>query len=92
MAQAIITVFGGTGFLLFFLSIFSGITVLLMKITLNQSMTRNPLLLLTVMFIVLSVLFIQIGILAEILIRIYHESQGKPPYSVLETINIRRMR
>ncbi|OHD67177.1 MAG: glycosyl transferase [Spirochaetes bacterium RBG_16_49_21] len=87
-----IYVFGGTGFLLFFLSIFSGITVLLMKITLNQSMTRNPLLLLTVMFIVLSVLFIQIGILAEILIRIYHESQGKPPYSVLETINIRRMR
>jgi glycosyltransferase involved in cell wall biosynthesis len=87
-----IYVFGGTGFLLFVLSIISGITVILMKITLNRSMTRNPLLLLTVMFVVLSVLFIQIGILAEILIRIYHESQGKPPYSILETKNIKPLR
>jgi glycosyltransferase involved in cell wall biosynthesis len=87
-----IYVFGGTGFLLFVLSIISGTTVILMKIIINQSMTRNPLLLLTVLFIVLSVLFIQIGILAEILIRIYHESQGKTSYSILETKNIKSSR
>jgi hypothetical protein len=53
-------------------------------------MTRNPLLILTVMLIILSVLFIQIGILAEILIRIYHESQGKQPYSVLDIVNVKK--
>jgi glycosyltransferase involved in cell wall biosynthesis len=85
-----IYVFGGTGVFLFVMSLVSGAAVILMKIFLYQSMTRNPLLLLTVLLIVLSVLFIQIGILAEILIRIYHESQGKQPYSVLETVNIRK--
>ncbi len=85
-----IYVFGGTGFLLFFFGIITFTAVILMKVLLHQSMTRNPLLLLTVLLIVLSVLFIQIGILAEILIRIYHESQGKQPYRVMETRNIRK--
>jgi hypothetical protein len=53
-------------------------------------MSRNPLLLLTVLLVVLGVLFIQIGILAEILIRIYHESQDKQPYSILDTVNLDR--
>jgi hypothetical protein len=34
---------------------------------------------------------IMLGILAEIHIRIYHESQDKPPYSVRETVNISKM-
>jgi glycosyltransferase involved in cell wall biosynthesis len=82
--------FGGTGFFLFILSLLSGLAVILMKIFFYQSMTRNPLLILTVMLIILSVLFIQIGILAEILIRIYHESQGKQPYSVLDIVNVKK--
>ncbi len=85
-----IYVFGGTGFLLFLFGIFSFAIVIVMKILLNHSMTRNPLLLLTVLLVVLGVLFIQIGILAEILIRIYHESQGKQPYRVMETVNMRK--
>ncbi|MBN2158467.1 MAG: glycosyltransferase [Spirochaetes bacterium] len=85
-----IYVFGGTGLLLLMLGGMSGIAVIVMKIVLHQSMNRNPLLILTVMLAILSVLFIQIGILAEILIRIYHESQNKQPYSVLETMNIKK--
>jgi glycosyltransferase involved in cell wall biosynthesis len=85
-----IYVFGGTGFLLFLMSIISGVIVIMMKILLDRSMSRNPLLILTVMLVILSVLFIQIGILAEILIRIYHESQGKQPYRIMKTINIRQ--
>ncbi len=83
-----IYVFGGTGLLLFLLSLISGATVVAMKILIDRSMSRNPLLILTVMLIILSVLFIQIGILAEILIRIYHESQNKQPYSIKEKKNI----
>ncbi|MBN1534770.1 MAG: glycosyltransferase family 2 protein [Spirochaetes bacterium] len=85
-----IYVFGGTGFILLFFSGLSGIAVILMKFLLGQSMIRNPLLLLTVMLIILSVLFVQIGILAEIMIRIYHEAQDMSPYRVLETVNIRK--
>lgn len=83
-----IYVFGGTGILMFIGSMLSGGLMLGMKFILGLSMIRNPLLLLTVLFIILSVLFIQIGILAEILIRIYHESKGMSPYRVLETKNI----
>jgi glycosyltransferase involved in cell wall biosynthesis len=85
-----IYVFGGTGFFMLVMSVFSLAAVILMKIYLRQNMTGNPLLLLTVLLIVLSVLFIQIGILAEILIRIYHESQDKQPYNILDTVNIRK--
>jgi hypothetical protein len=42
----------------------------------------------TVMLVILGVLFIQMGIIAEIMIRIYHESQKMPPYRIRETINI----
>lgn len=83
-----IYIFGGTGGFLIFLSFLSGTAVVAMKVLLNHSMVRNPLLLLTVMFIILGILFIQIGILAEILIRIYHESRHTPPYRTRETVNI----
>lgn len=83
-----IYVFGGTGFLLLFLAGLSGAVVILMKIILNQSMIRNPLLLLTVMFIILSVMFILLGILAELLIRIYHETRQEKQYKIRDTINL----
>lgn len=83
-----IYVFGGTGFVVLLFGFLSGIAVILMKIFLNQSMTRNPLLLLTVMLIIIGVLFIQMGVMAEIMIRTYHESQKMPPYRVRETINL----
>jgi len=50
-------------------------------------MIRNPLLLLTVMFIILSAMFIMLGLLAEISIRTYHESQSMSPYRVRKKVN-----
>lgn len=82
-----IYIFGGSGFILFLLSIFSGGAVLYMKIAWNHSMVRNPLLLLTVMFIILSILFVLLGIIAEILIRIYHASHDMPPYHIRQMVN-----
>jgi glycosyltransferase involved in cell wall biosynthesis len=84
-----IYIFGGTGFFLFAMSLISGVAVVLMKIFLHMSMVRNPLLQLTVLLIILSVLFVMLGILAEISIRTYHESQDKPPYQVKEKVNFR---
>ncbi|HDP80222.1 MAG TPA: glycosyltransferase [Spirochaetes bacterium] len=83
-----IYIFGGIGGLLFLGSLLSGVIVIFMKIYLRHSMIRNPLLLFTVMLIILSVMFILLGILAELLIRVYHESQGKPPYIIREKTNL----
>lgn len=81
--------FGGAGVILFIASMVSGTAVVLMKIFQDHSMIRNPLLLLTVMLIIISVMFILLGILAEILIRIYHETHNQRPYTVKGLINIK---
>jgi len=83
-----IYVFGGTGLVSLVLAVFSGSAVIVMKILKYVNMTRNPLFMLTILLIIIGVLFIQMGILAEIMIRIYHESKDMPPYKVKETINI----
>lgn len=82
-----IYVFGGNGLILFLLSLVSGTAVILMKLLNNHSMTRNPLLLLTILLIILSMMFISLGIMAELLIRIYHETGDKKPYTVKKTFN-----
>jgi glycosyltransferase involved in cell wall biosynthesis len=46
----------------------------------------NPLLLLSVLLLIVGVQFILMGLLAELSIRTYHESQDKPTYVVREVI------
>ncbi len=87
-----IYIFGGTGFVLMLGGFASGVSVVLMKILNNASMIRNPLFHLTILCIILSILFIQIGILAEIMIRVYHESQNMSPYKIKEAINIKEIK
>jgi glycosyltransferase involved in cell wall biosynthesis len=84
-----IYLFGGTGFILFLLSLFSSLGLIIMKIFYNTDMTGNPLLYLTILLIILTILFIQIGILAEIMIRVYHEAKNTTPYHVKETVNFK---
>jgi glycosyltransferase involved in cell wall biosynthesis len=83
-----IYIFGGTGFISFLLSFGFGAATIIMKILEYQNITRNPFFMMTIMFFIIGVLFIQMGILAEIMIRIYHETKKMPPYKVKETINI----
>jgi glycosyltransferase involved in cell wall biosynthesis len=83
-----IYVFGGTGLITFILACISGISVIVMKYTLKMNMTRNPLIILTLMLIIITIHFIQMAVLAEIMIRTYHESQKMPPYRVKNTINM----
>ena len=83
-----IYIFGGLGLLLMFCGVGCGVAVIAMKYTTGMNMTGNPLLSLTVILLIIGVLFIQMGILAELLIRIYHESKRTPPYHVKETINL----
>ena len=47
---------------------------------------NNPLLLLSVVLVIVGVQFILMGLLAELAIRTYHESQARPTYVVREVI------
>jgi glycosyltransferase involved in cell wall biosynthesis len=47
---------------------------------------ERPLLMLAVLLVILGVQFLVMGLLAELIVRTYHESQQKPIYSVRETL------
>lgn len=47
----------------------------------------RPLLMLSVLLIILGVQFLVMGLLAELVVRTYHESQNKPVYHVKEILN-----
>ncbi|MHC4926732.1 MAG: hypothetical protein ACYTER_05275 [Planctomycetota bacterium] len=47
-------------------------------------MNRNPLLIISMMLMMASIQFVLMGLLAEILVRTYHESQDRATY-VIET-------
>jgi glycosyltransferase involved in cell wall biosynthesis len=74
--------FGAVAAILMGLAGLSGLHVVYFKLFYNHSMIRNPMLLLTVMLIVLSAMCTMLGLLAELMVRTYHESQDKPVYAV----------
>ncbi len=80
-----IHIFGGLGMLCFLGSFLSGATVLGMKVFAAYSMNRNPLLIISLMLMTASIQFVLMGLLAEIMVRTYHESQDRPTY-VIDTI------
>ncbi len=82
-----IYIFGGTGLVFMLLGLATTVTTILMKYYMGMNMTGNPFLYMTILFVIAGLIFIQMGIIAEIMTRIYHESQGKPPYHVREEIN-----
>lgn len=77
-----IYVFGGLGMLCLLGSIVSGAVVLYMKLALRYSMNRNPLLIVSLILMTTAVQFVLMGLLAEILVRTYHESQDRPTYAI----------
>lgn len=80
-----IYIFGGLGGVCLLGSVLAGGITLYMKIAQDYSMNRNPLLIVSTMLMTTAVQFVLMGLLAEILVRTYHESQDRPTY-VIETI------
>ncbi len=60
------------------------IASVVMKYTTGPGMTANPLCLLGIMAEVTGVQFLSLGLMGEVMTRVYFESQGKPPYRVRE--------
>ncbi|MCH7916761.1 MAG: glycosyltransferase family 2 protein [Planctomycetes bacterium] len=84
-----IYVFGGLGGLTGILACLVGMVVIVQKVGRNHlDMTGNPLLILTAVLMITTVQFVLMGLLAELLVRTHHESQGRPTYVVKETLGM----
>jgi glycosyltransferase involved in cell wall biosynthesis len=80
-------VFGLGGLVCMALGGVSFAATVIMKLVSGLWMTGNPVLHLGVLLEVIGVQFISLGLLGEVLTRIYFESQGKPAYTVREVLN-----
>jgi glycosyltransferase involved in cell wall biosynthesis len=83
-----IYIFGGFGVLWFVVSLLTLAYVIYLKLFVAVSMIMTPLPILSVMAFMMGVTSILIGLLAEIVVRIYYESRSKLIYHTRETMNL----
>ncbi len=80
--------FGGVGFVSLAIGVVAGISSIFLKIFHAKSFVSTPLPVFSALFIIVGVQLMAMGIIAEMLMRIYYESQNATPYKIRETINI----
>jgi glycosyltransferase involved in cell wall biosynthesis len=83
-----IYLFGGTGGFLMVVSAITLIYLLVRRLFYFVSVTGSPLLQVSVMLFILGFQSMLMGLIAELLVRTYHESQRKPTYTVRTMINL----
>jgi glycosyltransferase involved in cell wall biosynthesis len=83
-----IYVFGGIGLLSVAFAFVAGLWALYLKLFEGMSFISTPLPLLVVLAFITGVISILMGLIAEIIMRTYYESQGKQVYLVKDTVNL----
>ncbi|MFQ5792131.1 MAG: glycosyltransferase, partial [Acidobacteriota bacterium] len=76
---------GGSGFLI-------GCYLTWVKYGLSQPIAGRPLLMLAVLLMVSGLQLVSLGLLGELLARLYHESRSSPPYAIREILSHRERR
>ena len=79
--------FGKIGLYSIALAILTGLSAAWLKLLHAVSFISTPLPLLTVFLMLAGVLFVLLGLIAELQMRVYYESQSKRPYSVKSMVN-----
>lgn len=79
-------VFGLLGMLSLLIGVLSGMYLTFLKYGLGQSIGDRPLLILAVLLTLTGIQLFSFGLLAEVLMRTYHESQNRPIYRVREVV------
>jgi glycosyltransferase involved in cell wall biosynthesis len=79
--------FGRFGMILCLLGVLAGVVTIVEKLIMGAYAHANPLLLLAVMLFIVGMQLVGMGLLAELQVRTYHESQAKPTYLVAEEVN-----
>ena len=82
-----IYVFGGFGLLFLLLAAASGTYMLYLKFCEGRDISQTPLPTLSAMFFLTGIVSILLGLLAEMVVRTYYESQQRTTYMVRETVN-----
>ena len=75
-------IFGGFGFILAIIGFFISLYLILERVFFNMSLTERPLFLVGFFLLVVGIQFIALGILADILLKIYHGQNERKPYRV----------
>jgi glycosyltransferase involved in cell wall biosynthesis len=81
-----IHIFGSMGLAMSGVGGILGLYLSVVKLALGQDIGSRPLLLLAILLMVLGVQMITMGLLGELVVRTYHESQGKRIYVVREIL------
>ncbi len=84
-----IYVFGSFGMLAFFVSVVAGLYAIFLKLFHKADFVQTPLPILAIVMFAVGIQFLLMGLLAEMLVRTYHESQEKSIYAVREKIGFR---
>ncbi|MBE9170117.1 glycosyltransferase family 2 protein [Pleurocapsales cyanobacterium LEGE 06147] len=79
-------VFGFLGLISLTLGVLMGLYLTVLKLILQQSIGDRPLLILSALLVITGVQLFCFGLLAELLMRTYHESQQRPIYRVREVV------
>lgn len=80
-------IFGKWGFIATLAGFGIGIYLTILKLATGAQLAQRPLLFLAILLIIVGIQFISMGLLAELLIRIYYETQHKPIYMVREMLD-----
>lgn len=81
-----IYLFGGAGMSLIIVSLLALFALLVRRIFWGVPVLTSPFFLIAVMFVIMGFQSILMGLIAELQVRTYYESQDKPTYNVLKTI------
>jgi glycosyltransferase involved in cell wall biosynthesis len=87
-AQKPMYVFGGCGIFSLALSVLAFVWMLYLKIFNNFAFITTPVPLIVVMCFMIGMMCILLGLLAEMIMRTFYESQGKPIYNIRESRNL----
>jgi glycosyltransferase involved in cell wall biosynthesis len=87
-----IYIFGSFGFLSFFVAIIAGLWAMILKLTHRADLIQTPLPIIAIVMFAVGIQFLLMGLLAEMLVRTYHESQSKRIYAVREKIGFKEKR
>ena len=79
--------FGGLGLLLLFLGLASAAWSVIKLIVWKHPVFTDPFALFAVFLFLTGLVCLQMGLLAELIVRTYHESQNKPVYALREVIH-----
>jgi glycosyltransferase involved in cell wall biosynthesis len=85
-----IYLFGGTGGLMMLVSVIALLYLFVRRMLADVTVSTSPLFLTAIMLFILGFQSMLMGLIAELLVRTYHESQRKPTYTIRTKINLKQ--